>query len=258
MSRILHLLLAATIGLSGCATVSAPGIVVAEPSLGARVAEALANGPSLEAAAARSRQPAFDRDALWPAALVIEHVASERSDVQAARQRAILAEQRLAAAEAGAGPRLAQSSAPTFRSNSLTNLVRTGSDIGQAALGSWPIAFETGADRLDAAEAERDAAAGAYQRVLIKALREVGDAIANRRILGRRLADARAGVAEGEATCEMAYRLYQDGTGPEAGWLAAARAVAARRSLVSALQARYQAADTSLLHALGAEIPPRS
>ena len=258
MSRILYRLLAATISLSGCATVSAPGVVVAETSLSARVAEALANGPSLEAAAARSRQPAFDRDALWAAALVIENIASDRSDLRAARQRAILAERRLAAAEAGAGPRLARSPVRTFRSNGLNNLVRTGSDIGQAALGSWPIAFDTGADRLDAAEAERDAAAGAYQRVLIKALREVADAIASRRLLARRLTDAQAGVAQDEATCEAAYRLYQDGAGPEAGWLAAARAVAARRGLVNALQVSFQSADTNLLRAMGAEIPPRS
>jgi outer membrane protein TolC len=184
----------------------------------------------------------------------IEQLLSRRPDLQAARWRAAVAEQGVEIARSGAGPR------PTLFAfldrRGLSHLVRSGSDLGQARLAFRVSSLErddVGA-RIEAAEADRDAAAAAYARAHLGALRDVAAATASEHALDRQLSEARTRLAEREAAYQAIRDRYAAGLVNRSALLAAEEVVIRCRGLVAGLLAKGMIADAALVDALGGGI----
>jgi len=176
-----------------------------------------------------------------------------RPDLQAARLRAEAAAKRIDVARAGFYPNINLAAFIGAQSLGLSNLVSSGSDIGQAGLAfSLPI-FEGG--RLQGAyrgaRAEYDAAVAAYDGALVQSLREVADAAAGQRALTQRLAAARESLTAGESAYRVARLRYEGGLTSYLTLLTAEDAVIAQRRTVAQLEARALSLDASLVRALG-------
>ena len=176
-----------------------------------------------------------------------------RPDLQAARLRAEAAAKRIDVARAGFYPNLNLAAFIGAQSLGLSNLVSSGSDIGQAGLAfSLPI-FEGG--RLQGAyrgaRAEYDAAVAAYDGALVQSLREVADAAAGQRALTQRVAAARESLTAGESAYRVARLRYEGGLTSYLTLLTAEDAVIAQRRTVAQLEARALSLDASLVRALG-------
>lgn len=176
-----------------------------------------------------------------------------RPDLQAARLRAEAAARRIDVAKAGFYPNLNLAAFIGVQSLGLSNLSKSGSDIGQAGLAfSLPI-FEGG--RLQAnyrgARGDYDAAVAAYDQTLVQALQEVADAAASQRALQTRLSAAREGLAAGEAAYRIARLRYEGGLTTYLTLLTAEDTVIAQRRTVAQLEARALSLDAGLVRALG-------
>lgn len=176
-----------------------------------------------------------------------------RPDLQAARLRAEAAARRIDVARAGFYPNLNLAAFVGVQSLGLSNLSRSGSDIGQAGLAfSLPI-FEGG--RLQAnyrgARGDYDAAVAAYDQTLVQALQDVADAAASQRALQSRLSAAREGLAAGEAAYRIARLRYEGGLTTYLTLLTAEDTVIAQRRAVAQLEARALSLDAGLVRALG-------
>ena len=181
----------------------------------------------------------------------IEQLLSRRPDLQAARWRAAVAEQGVEIARTSAGPRPMLFAFLDRRG--LSHLVRSGSDLGQARLAFRVSSLErdgVGA-RIEAAEAEREAAATAYARAHLRAMRDVAAATASERALDRQLSEARARLAERETAYQAIRDRYAAGLVNRSALLAAEEAVIRRRGLVAGLLAKGMIADVALVDALG-------
>jgi NodT family efflux transporter outer membrane factor (OMF) lipoprotein len=176
-----------------------------------------------------------------------------RPDLQAARLRAEAAAKRIDVARAGFYPNLNLAAFIGVQSLGLSNLTKSGSDIGQAGLAfSLPI-FEGG--RLQGAyrgaRADYDAAVAAYDGALVQALQQVADAAAGERALSERLGAAREALAHGEEAYRIARLRYEGGLANYLTLLTAEDAVITQRRLVAQLEARALTLDASLVRALG-------
>ena len=176
-----------------------------------------------------------------------------RPDLQAARLRAEAAARRIDVARAGFYPNINLSAVIGLQALGLSNLTRSGSDIGQAGAAiSLPI-FDGG--RLDGvyrgARAEYDLAVAAYDRTLVQALQEVADAAAGQRALQTRLGAARDSLAAGDQAYRVARLRYEGGLTSYLTLLTAEDAVIAQRRAVAQLEARALTLDASLVRALG-------
>ena len=176
-----------------------------------------------------------------------------RPDLQAARLRAEAAAKRIDVARAGFYPNLNLAAFIGSQSLGLSNLTRSGSDIGQAGLAfSLPI-FEGG--RLQGAyrgaRGDYDAAVATYDQTLVQALQDVADAAASERALQVRLSQARIGLEAGEAAYKVASLRYEGGLTSYLTLLTAEDSVIAQRRAVAQLEARALTLDASLVRALG-------
>jgi NodT family efflux transporter outer membrane factor (OMF) lipoprotein len=176
-----------------------------------------------------------------------------RPDLQAARLRAEAAAKRIDVAKAGFYPNLNLAAFIGVQSLGLSNLSRSGSDIGQGGLAfSLPI-FEGGrlAGAYRGARGDYDAAVAAYDQTLIEALQDVADAAASQRALQTRLAAAREGLSSGEAAYKVARLRYEGGLTTYLTLLTAEDAVIVQRRAVAQLEARALTLDAGLVRALG-------
>ncbi len=176
-----------------------------------------------------------------------------RPDLQAARLRAEAAARRIDVAKAGFYPNLNLAAFIGVQSLGLSNLSKSGSDIGQAGLAfSLPI-FEGG--RLSAnyrgARSDYDAAVAAYDQTLVQALQDVADAAASQRALQTRLAAAHESLAAGEAAYRVARLRYEGGLTTYLTLLTAEDTVILQRRAVAQLEARALTLDAGLVRALG-------
>ena len=176
-----------------------------------------------------------------------------RPDLQAARLRAEAAAKRIDVARAGFYPNLNLAAFIGSQSLGLSNLTRSGSDIGQAGLAfSLPI-FEGGRLRgaYRGARGDYDAAVATYDQTLVQALQDVADAAASERALQVRLSQARIGLEAGEAAYKVASLRYEGGLTSYLTLLTAEDSVIAQRRAVAQLEARALTLDASLVRALG-------
>lgn len=176
-----------------------------------------------------------------------------RPDLQAARLRAEAAAKRIDVARAGFYPNINLAAFIGSQALGLSNLTRSGSDIGQAGLAfSLPI-FEGG--RLTAnykgARGDYDAAVAAYDQTLVQALQDVADAAASQRALQTRLGAARDALRSGEAAYQVASLRYKGGLTTYLTLLTAEDQVIAQRRAVAQLEARALTLDAGLVRALG-------
>jgi NodT family efflux transporter outer membrane factor (OMF) lipoprotein len=176
-----------------------------------------------------------------------------RPDLVAARWRAEAATRRVDQAHAAFYPNVNLIANLGLESLGLSNLTRSGSDIGQAGPAlSLPI-FDSG--RLQAsllrADAERDAAIDGYNATLTEALHEVADVVVSQRFLTTRTAEARTALAADEDAYRITTQRYQGGLANYQSVLIAEDAVLARRLAVADLESRKFSLDVALVRALG-------
>jgi len=211
----------------------------APPSRG----EALA-APQLNAAPAAVAEAPLD-DA---------RAAEARPDVRAAALRVQAADHQVEAARSAGRPRLDLSALFGLQALGLDNLLRAGSDIGQAGLSALFPVLQGGrpAAELRRARAERDARAAALQAARLDAEREAADARSAVREAHDRRVSAEAAQAAGEASAVIVRRRYDAGlvTSDEALQAQAGLIEIHRRVLEQ--RARGLAAEAALVHALGA------
>ena len=216
-----------------------------------RIAALTGAGP--DRGLALGRPVAAPKAAFGLPANLAANLLGRRPDLQAARLRAEAAAKRIDVARAGFYPNLNLAAFIGAQSLGLSNLTKSGSDIGQAGLAfSLPI-FEGG--RLQGAyrgaRGDYDAAVATYDQTLVQALQDVADAAASERALQVRLSQARIGLEAGEAAYKVASLRYEGGLTSYLTLLTAEDAVIAQRRAVAQLEARALTLDASLVRALG-------
>jgi len=101
------------------------------------------------------------------------------------------------------------------------------------------------------ARAEYDEAVALYDQTLVNALKEVADAVVDRRALDARLAQTRAALASAEAAYDIARRRYEGGLASYIDTLNIENGLVAQRRAVANLEAEAFALDVTLVRALG-------
>ncbi|WP_372784548.1 TolC family protein [Phenylobacterium sp.] len=216
--------------------------------------QAAANRLAVLAAASPDRvltlqAPAGERARFGLPENVIGQLIGRRPDLLTARWRIAAAERRIGIAQTGRSFGL--SSSLRFRAFGLNNLIRSGSDTGQAGLGFWGPIFEGSGGQLDLARRERDAAEVAYGRALSDALGDAAVAVAEEQGLERELTEARAGLAREEAAYQATRQRAQQGAASARDLQAAEEAIAARRRTLGRLRAKGFITDAALVRAIG-------
>jgi NodT family efflux transporter outer membrane factor (OMF) lipoprotein len=215
------------------------------------LAALLGEGPDRGRAIGR---PAVSRLAAagLPANLEVELI-GRRPDLTASRLRAESAAQRIRVARADFYPNVRLSALVGLQSVGLGALTNAGSDfasVGPAV--SLPI-FSAG--RLEGAyrgaRADYDAAIAGYDATVVRALREVADAVASRQALARRLDRNRAALDAAEDAARLVVDRYKGGLSTYLDVLAAEDSLIAQRRAVADLEARAFSLDVALVRALG-------
>ena len=101
------------------------------------------------------------------------------------------------------------------------------------------------------ARATYDEAVADYDKTVLTAYREVADAVASRRILTQRLADARSAQTASEEAYSIAKQRYEGGLSPYLDVLTVEDRLLTARQAVADLDARAFALDVALIRALG-------
>lgn len=216
-----------------------------------RLAALIGAGPDRGLTIAWPKKPA---DAIFglPDNLALDLV-GRRPDVQAARMRADAAASRIKVARAGFYPNINVAAFLGTQALHLNNLVKTGSDIGQASVAlSLPI-FSGG--RLEGAyagaRADYDLAVATYDLTLSQALEEVADAADSQRALQLRIVEARKALIAAVDSARIARLRYEGGlTGSLTAITAEDTAINQQRA-VSVLESRRLTLDAQLARALG-------
>lgn len=187
-----------------------------------------------------------------PSNLALE-LLGRRPDIVAARLRAEAAAKRIEQQKAGFYPSVNLMAFVGAQSLGIDNLGRSGSDIG--AIGpaiSLPI-FNTERlqGQLRGARAEYDMAVADYNGTLTQALREVADAVTQRKALGGELAAGHAAVAAAREAHAIVSRRYRGELATSLDVLASEDArITAERALAN-LETRALMLDVALVRALG-------
>lgn len=187
-----------------------------------------------------------------PANLPLELVA-RRADVAAARLRVEASSARIDEARAAFYPNVNLLSFVGLQSLGFSNLTAAGSDIGQAgAAVSLPI-FQGGriSGNYRVARANYDEAVAQYNDTLLRAVREVADAVASQQSLASQLVSARSAVAAASEAHGLARRRYEGGLSPYLAVLSAEDALLASRRQLVAIEARSFTTNVQLIRALG-------
>jgi NodT family efflux transporter outer membrane factor (OMF) lipoprotein len=101
------------------------------------------------------------------------------------------------------------------------------------------------------ARASYDEAVAVYNQTLADALKEVADAISDRRSLERQLAEQRTGLEAAEASYQIAVTRYQGGLSSYIDTLNVESRLIQQRRAVAELEARAFSYDIALIRALG-------
>lgn len=176
-----------------------------------------------------------------------------RADIVAARLRAEGADKRIHVARTAFYPNINLVGFYGLQSLNLTDFADAGSQFGSAGLAvSLPI-FNAG--RLKAqyrgAEAAFDEAVAVYDETLIKALREVADALTSREAIAQRVTLAEQAERSAEQAWRVATNRYEGGLATYLEVLSAEDALINARRQTALLDAHVFALDVALVRALG-------
>jgi len=189
---------------------------------------------------------------------VTTDLVGRRPDVAAARERVEAAAGRIKVARADFFPSLRLSAMFGFQSLGLESLFQSGSQTGFVGPAfSLPI-FHGGelAGRYRGARADYDAAVAAYNGVVLAAYRQAADAETSARLVGQRLADARAARDAAQTAFAEANLRYRAGLVTLLDVLQVEdRLLRAQLAAVQAEQAARNA-DIGLVRALGGGFAP--
>lgn len=176
-----------------------------------------------------------------------------KPEVVAARWRAEAAAKRIGVARANFYPNINLTAFVGLQSLGLSNLVATGSDIGQIGPAIHLPLFDGGRLKanLRGAEADYALAVAQYDGALVRALQDVADAAASNRALSDRLTNARAALLAQEDAYKIARFRYTGGLADYQSVLIAEDNVLARRRVVADLESRAFTLDVALVRALG-------
>lgn len=176
-----------------------------------------------------------------------------RPDLVAARARAEAAADRVHVARAAFYPNVNLRAVIGFQALGLDLLTDKNSQFGSYGPAvSLPI-FNGGRlkGQLGASRADYEEAVALYDQTLANALRDVADALSDRKAVDERLAQSQAALDAAENSYRVARLRYEGGLTTYLDVLTVENALSARRRAVSGLQARAFAADIELIRALG-------
>jgi NodT family efflux transporter outer membrane factor (OMF) lipoprotein len=216
-----------------------------------RIAVLLGAGPDRGAAISRPAalvDMAFGLPANLPADLI-----GRRPDIIAARLRSEAAASRITQARAAYYPNINLAGLIGLQALGVENVFKSGSEFGTVGPAITLPIFDGG--RLDggyrASEADYRAAVAQYDGALALALRDVADATASDRALGRRLEHGLEAERAATAAWTVANNRYRGGLATYLDVLAAEDALVSARRAVAVLKTRAFALDVALVRALG-------
>ena len=176
-----------------------------------------------------------------------------RPDVVAARLHTEAAAQHIKQARAGFYPSVNLLAFAGVQSLGITNLTKSGSDLGSFGPAiSLPI-FNTERlqGQLRGARADYDAAVATYNATLSNALREVADAAISRKALDGELGASRAAVAAAAEAHQIVSKRYQGSLATYLDVLVAEDALVSAQRAEAELETRALILDVALVRALG-------
>ena len=178
---------------------------------------------------------------------------SRRTDVAAARRRALAAASAIKAARAQFYPNINLSAIVGLNSLTTQRLFEANSRTWQVGPAVHLPIFEGGALRaqLRAADARSDEAVDAYEGTILKAAGEVADALTSIAAIDRQRTQQHLATEHAQSASELATVRYEAGLGNYLTVLASQSAVLAQRRAQLDLDARAAAMDISLALALG-------
>ncbi len=178
-----------------------------------------------------------------------------RPDLVAARMRFSQATAGVGIALANLYPNLTLSATGGYTGNRVSDLTRSANQIYNAALNLAAPIFKGGQLRaeVEAARARAEQAAAAYASAVLKAMREVEDALVADAELAHELETARRARRAAVAAEELARWRYERGSGELLDLLAADRARAAAESSLVSLRAGLWNGRIALFLALGGD-----
>jgi len=189
---------------------------------------------------------------------VTTDILGRRPDIAAARERVRAAASRVKVARADFYPAVSIGALFGLQSLGLGNLVEKDATFGNAGAAlSLPL-FHGGAlkGRFTAARGSYDEAVADYDRTVLAAFQQAADAVTGRKLVGERLADARAALAAAEEAYRIARLRYEGGLSSYLEVLQVEdRLLQARLSAV-AVEGEARSLDISLIRALGGDYAP--
>ena len=193
-----------------------------------------------------------------PAALL-----GRRPDVVAARLRAKAAAKRITAANADFYPNVNLTGAIGYQSLGLGAMFDKASRMGQFGPALTLPIYSGGAAKAgyQAAFGQAETAAAAYDPTLVMAVKDVADALVNRRAVEAQLGDARQALAHAEEADALMKDRVRAGIANRTSSLATEAAVLIQKRSVTDLESLAFAYDVALVRALGGgyvEQNPRS
>lgn len=211
----------------------------------------LAGQPPQAADAVDARLPESPALAL-PAALPLDLLA-RRADIAAARHAVEAAQAEVKSARAQFYPNVSISGLIGLDSLTTQKLLRSDSRTWQVGPAVHLPLFEGGALRaeLSASSARTDAAIDRYTQAILRAAREVSDALSSREAVQRQREQQRLATENAQAAADLATIRYRAGLGTFLTVLTAETGVLVQRRAQLDLDARAAALDVSLALALG-------
>jgi NodT family efflux transporter outer membrane factor (OMF) lipoprotein len=192
------------------------------------------------------------RPAGLPSALSAD-LLGRKPEVVAARWRVEAAAKRVGVARAAFYPDVNIVAFIGFQSLGLSNLTKSGSDIGSAGPALHLPIFEGGQLRSDyrASRADYDLAVAMYDEALTQALHETADAARSLAALQDRLVATDAGLARSEKAYSLAKARYEGGLSDFQTVLTAEDIVLQAQTADTAIHSRSYSLDVALVKALG-------
>lgn len=184
---------------------------------------------------------------------VTTELVGRRPDIAAARARAEAAASRIRVARADFFPAIRLSALIGLESLGLNNLLKSDSTFGSVGPAvSLPV-FHGGAlrGRYRSASGGFEEAVADYDRTVLEAYREVADLVTSQRLVGQRLADARAALSASEEAYAIARLRYEGGLSDYLDVLAVEDRLLQARLAAAGLDAEARALEISLIRALG-------
>jgi NodT family efflux transporter outer membrane factor (OMF) lipoprotein len=188
---------------------------------------------------------------------------ARRADIVAARVRVEAAASRIKVARADFYPTISVQGLVGIQSLGLSQLFTSGSTYGTVGPAvSLPL-FHGGALRgaYRGARADYDLAVADYDRTVLTAYQQVADAVTDRSLLARQLAEARAAVTASEEADAIADARYRGGLSNYLDALIVQDRLVQTREALVMTDAAYRTADIALIRALGggfAETAPKT